>query len=66
VLARDIQNAYLNASTKESSYTIAGPEFGKDNKKHPALIVWALYGLRSSGARWRDHIASTLQTLGFK
>jgi hypothetical protein len=27
-LAADVQNAYLNASTKERCYTIAGPEFG--------------------------------------
>jgi hypothetical protein len=30
------------------------------------MIVRALYGLRSSGARWRDHMASTLRSLGFK
>jgi Reverse transcriptase (RNA-dependent DNA polymerase) len=66
ILAGDIQNAYLNAPTKERCYTIAGPEFGKDYEKRPVMIVRALYGLRSSGARWRDHMASTLRTLGFK
>jgi hypothetical protein len=64
VLAGDIQNAYLNAGTKEKVYTIAGPEFGS-NAKRPVLIVRALYGLKSSGARWRDHISGTLRSGGF-
>ena len=29
------------------------------------LIVKALYGLKSSGARWRDHMASTLNEAGY-
>ena len=66
VLAADVQNAYLNAPTKERCYTIAGPEFGPDNVGRPVLIVRALYGLRSSGARWRDHLASTLRDAGLK
>jgi Reverse transcriptase (RNA-dependent DNA polymerase) len=66
VLARDVQNAYLNAPTKGNCYTIAGPEFRKDNIGRPVLIVRALYGLCSSGARWRDHMASTLRDNGFK
>ena len=66
ILAGDVQNAYLNAPTAEKCYTIAGPEFGKDKIGRPVLIVRALYGLRSSGARWRDHISSTLRDAGFK
>ncbi len=64
VLSADIQNAYLNAHTKERVYTIAGPEFGKDQGR-PVLIVRALYGLKSSGARFRDHVAHTLREGGF-
>jgi hypothetical protein len=64
VLAGDIQNAYLNAGTKEKVYTMAGPEFGS-NTGRPVLIVRALYGLKSSGARWRDHISGTLRSGGF-
>lgn len=65
VLAGDVQNAYLNAPTSEKCYTIAGPEFGPAFAGRPVLIVRALYGLRSSGARWRDHIAATLREMGF-
>jgi hypothetical protein len=30
------------------------------------MIIWALYGLRSSGALWLDHLAATLREAGFK
>ena len=60
ILAADVQNAYLNAPTKEKLYTIAGLEFGHENKGRPAIIVRALYGLRSSGAQWCDHMATTI------
>jgi hypothetical protein len=66
VLAADVQNAHLNAPTKERVYTIAGPEFGSSNLGRPVLIVRALYGLKSSGARWRDHMAQTLRDEGFR
>jgi hypothetical protein len=65
VMSADVQNANLNAPTKEICYTIAGPELGPTNEGRPVLIVRALYGLRSSGARWRDHLASTIRTMGF-
>jgi Reverse transcriptase (RNA-dependent DNA polymerase) len=65
ILAADVQNAYLNAPTKERLYTIAGPEFGPSKAGRPVLIVRALYGLRSSGARFHDHMAATLREGGF-
>jgi hypothetical protein len=66
ILSADIQNAYLNAPTKEKIYTIAGPEFETDNVGKPFLIVRTLYGLRSSGACFREHLASTLRDIGFQ
>jgi hypothetical protein len=60
VLAADVQNAYLNTPTKEKCNTIAGPEFGPKIEVRPVLISRALYGLMSSGARWRDHLADTI------
>ena len=65
ILSADVQNAYLNAPTKEKVYTTAGLEFGESNKDRPVMIVRALYGLKSSGARWRDHMAATLREGGF-
>jgi hypothetical protein len=64
VLGADVQNAYINAKTSEKVYTTAGPEFGT-NEGRPAIIVRALYGLKRSGARWRDHFASILKEIGF-
>ena len=65
VLSADIQNAYLNAPTKERCYTTAGLEFGKAKQGRPVIIVRALYGLKSSGARFRDHMAATLREAGY-
>ena len=62
--AADVGNAYLEASTKEKVYIIAGPEFG-ERKGHTMLIKKALYGLRTSGARWHEHFADTLRHLEF-
>jgi hypothetical protein len=66
ILSDNIQNAYLNAPTKERIYMIAGPEFGQGKEGRPVMIVRAPYGLRSSGARWHDHLAATLRDAGFK
>jgi hypothetical protein len=64
-LAADIGNAYLNADTKERVHTTCGPEFGS-KQGCIAVIRKALYGLKSSGAAWRAHLASTLYDMEFK
>jgi hypothetical protein len=61
-----MQNTYLNAPTTKWVYMTAGKEFGKDKQGRPVLIVQALYGLKSSGARWHDHMAATLQDFGYE
>ncbi|KAL7577136.1 hypothetical protein ACA910_019738 [Epithemia clementina (nom. ined.)] len=66
VLMGDVQNAYLNAPTKEKTYTIAGLESGANKVGLPALITRALYGLKSSAARWREHILTTIRDMQFK
>lgn len=65
LLAGDIANAYLNAPCREKVYTVCGPEFGSMQGRI-ARIVRALYGLKSSGAAWRAHLASTLSDIGFQ
>jgi hypothetical protein len=65
LLAADIGNAYLNADTKERVHTTCGPEFGS-NQGCIAVIHKALYGLKSSGAAWRAHLARTLHDMEFK
>jgi hypothetical protein len=60
----DIGNAYLEAYTKEKVYFIAGKEFGP-LEGHVMIIVKALYGLRTSGARFHEKLADTLRNMGF-
>jgi Reverse transcriptase (RNA-dependent DNA polymerase) len=64
ILAAAIGNAYLNAYTAEKFYTITGPEFG-DEAGRVAIIVHALYGLKSSGAAWHAFFAQSLSDTGF-
>ena len=61
----DIGNAYLEATTKEKVYIVAGPEFG-ELEGHILIINKALYGLRSSGVRWSETLHGTLGKMGFK
>ena len=60
----DVGNAYLTAYTKEAICFKAGPEFGP-LEGHTFAIQKALYGLRSSGARFHEKFADTLRSLGF-
>ena len=64
VKTADIENAYLTAPVSEKIWTVLGPEFGADEGKR-ALIVRALYGLKSAGASFRNHLADCMQTLGW-
>ena len=64
VWGTDITSAYLEAFTDEKVCIIAGPEFGK-LEGHLLVICKALYGLRSSGARWHERLADCLRNEGF-
>ena len=50
VWVADIGNAYLEATTEEKIYIMAGQEF-KELQAHILVIHKALYGLKSSGLR---------------
>src|SRR5210317_481488 len=60
ILSPDISGAYLNAPCAEKVYTVLGKEFG-DLEGRRAIIVKALYGLKSSGFSWRSTLARTLR-----
>jgi hypothetical protein len=64
VKSSDIQNAYLCAPCEEKVYTVLGPEFGADVGKK-ALIVRALYGLKSAGASFSRHLADCMRNIGY-
>jgi hypothetical protein len=57
VMMGDIENAYLTAPITEKVCTVLGPEFGEDAGKR-ALIVRAIYGLKSAGTAFINHLAS--------
>ena len=62
ILIGDIGNAYLNAQPREKCYVkITDPFlFGPSAVGRYAQIVRALYGMKSSGAAWRDMLAGVL------
>ena len=64
--ACDIGNAYLEANTKEKLAIVGGPEFRDfDMEGHMLIIERALYGLRTSGARFWEHLSDYLRELGW-
>ncbi len=65
VMAADIMNAYITALCKEKIWTTLGSEFGKDNGKK-AIIVRALYSLKSPGKAFHKHLADCMHLLGYK
>ena len=61
----DIENAYLTAPVSEKIWTTCGPEFGSQQGRI-AVIVRALYGLKSAGASFRNHLADCMRELGYQ
>jgi hypothetical protein len=60
----DVLNAYITAPITEKVWTVLGAEFGSDAGKS-AIVVRALYGLKSAGAAFRAHLASFMQQMGY-
>ena len=61
----DAENAYLEAYTDQKLCIIAAPEF-KELQGHLLIMIKALHGTRSGGARWHDRLFDILQELRFK
>jgi hypothetical protein len=61
-----IGNAFLNGNTKEKVYVTAGPEFGASLHGKNLIIDKSLYGLKTSAARFHEHLSESLLRLGFK
>ena len=64
VCAADIWNTYL-APSLQKDYVIYGPKFGLENVGKVALIHWALYGGKSAGKDFRNHLRSCMRHLDF-
>eukprot|EP00804_Cyclotella_cryptica_P018963 CCRYP_006471-RA/>CCRYP_006471-RA protein AED:0.29 eAED:0.29 QI:12/-1/1/1/-1/0/1/0/123 len=65
IWAADVLNAYITAPCREKIWTTLGKEFG-DDCGEKAIVVRALYGLKSSGAAFRAHLAGCLREMGYK
>jgi hypothetical protein len=65
VMMGDTENAYLTAPITEKVWTVLGPEFGEDAGNR-ALIVREIYGIKSAGTAFRNHLASCMDHLGWK
>ena len=60
----DIGNAYLEESTEETLYIVAGPEI-EDWEGYILTFAKALYGLKSSGKRWGDTLHDILKDMNY-
>jgi Reverse transcriptase (RNA-dependent DNA polymerase) len=64
VKASDIMNAYLTSPCEEKIWMVLGSEFG-GNAGRKAILVRALYGLKSAGASFGRHLADCMRMLGY-
>jgi hypothetical protein len=65
ITAADIKNAYLQAPSSEKHYVICGTEFELEHVGKVALIKRALYGGKSAGRDFWEHLRSCMEFLGF-
>ena len=65
ICAGNIHNAYLQAPSSQWDYIICGPEFGMENVGRVALIHRALYGSKSAGKDFRNHLRSCMHHINF-
>ena len=61
----DILNGYVQAPVTEKVWTTLSLGYGKDARK-TAVIVRALYSLKSAGAAFRAHLAKSMESLGYE
>lgn len=66
VTAADIRNAYLQAPSSCQDYIVCGLEFGLEHVGKKALIRRALYGGKTAGRDFRNHLRECMGFLGFK
>ena len=65
VKTSDIENSYLLAPATEKILCILGPDFGDDAGKK-AIVVRALYGPKSAGAEFWNHLDDCMRHLGWE
>ena len=62
----DVGNAFLNGLTREKRFIVAGPEFGPTLQGKRLVVYKSCYGLKTSAARFHEHLATKLRKMGFR
>ena len=65
VCMADIRNAYLQSPTSQKHYIICGPEFGMENVGKVAIMHRAVYGGKTSGRDFRNHLRLCMEFINF-
>ena len=65
ISSADIHNAYLQVPSSRKDYIICGAEFGIENIGHVGLIHRALYGGKTAGKDFCNHLCSCMHYLKF-
>ena len=65
IWAADVLNAYITAPCRKKIWTTLGRGFGDDFGRK-AIIVRAMYGLKSSGATFKAHLAGCVCKMGYR
>ena len=60
----DIGNAYLKTHTNQKLFIVGGPKFDY-LEGHILVMGKALYGTRTAGGCWHDHLFDVLNKMGF-
>ena len=63
VCAEHVANAFLYGRIREQVYAIAGPEFGPKVAEKRMIIFKFLYGLKTSSARFHEHLSDKLRKM---
>jgi hypothetical protein len=64
VCAANVGNVFLYGKTQEKVYIITGREFG-DEAGRRLIIDGGLYGLKTSAARFYEHLSNKLRSMGY-
>jgi hypothetical protein len=56
----------LHGKTKEKVYVTTGPEFRENLHSKNLIIDKYFYGLKTSAARFHEHLSESLLRIGFK
>ena len=65
IFAADIQNTYLTSPCGEKIIFTCEPEFRSEHKGKTEVVVRAIYGLRSSGPEFCNHLASFMVAFNY-